>query len=646
MAIEITAADVTNAEEFLAAVVADRVPDGRFTDGTALRDLCIKALAVVSAQHRKDNARTQSLQSLLRVRELARTENDPAVDDAADAILSNMFFTRTPGMYARGQVTIFVSRKQDYVIPRTSQVFYDRSLVFYPDTTTDVVIPSTSVTPITDSSGRVAAYSFTLRLIAAKTGAQYNVFPAVWAGNGGFSPYVTRITSSTRFDGGTARQSTVNYIDQARNAMAVRNLINERSVLATLPQRFPAATNILVVGMGDPEMQRDQVVELAANINLHVGGHFDIYADMPVAQASFEGIVGGVYTRPDGVINVFDDTGVADWTVTDVQVGDVIRVTAGLSEVPRDFPIREIRASEMYVSKRYGFPETATGLTYYIYRPLFGPDVQILPAFGTNTTGFTAATVQTANRIVLPPEPHYDIVDVMVTNPDPADPGINDPDGYVHFFQRVDTAPSLTGLDNTQYPFRVVGRSPVDGQSARAFDEIELPPGYNGKRLRVNYLTQAGFSTVDAYVRDRYVRVLCANVQYKARHPIYLSMRIPYSLSPLAQSTVDELRLRQAIVAYINTFDPRDILDVSDISTYVKNFASNIGTVYAFEIEYSLLAPNGNTYDFSTEDIVAMRPEFALPESPISLTEMLAMGVSDRTVRYQTRLERVAVDRI
>lgn len=646
MAIEITAADVTNAEEFLAAVVSDRVPDGRFTDGTALRDLCIKALAVVSAQHRKDNTRTQSLQSLLRVRELARTENDPAVDDAADALLSNLFFTRTPGMYARGQVTIFVSRKQDYVIPRTSQIFYDRSLVFYPDATADIVIPATSVTPITDSTGRIAAYSFNLRVIAAKTGAQYNVFPAVWAGNGGFSPYVTRVVSSTRFDGGTARQSTVDYIDQARSAIAVRNLINERSVLATLPQRFPAATNILVVGMGDPEMQRDQVVELAAGIDLHVGGHFDIYADMPVAQTQFEAVVGGVFTRPDGVINVFDDTGIPDWTATDVQVGDVIRITAGLAEVPRDYPIREIRASEMYVSERYGFPETATGLSYYIYRPLFGPDVQILPALGLNTTGFTAPTVQTDNRIVLPAGPVYDIVDVAVTNPDPADPGINDPDRYVHFFERVNVTPVLDGVNPAQYQFRIVGRSPVDGQSSRAFVELELPPGYNGKRVRVSYVTQAGFTAVDTFVRDRYERVLCANVQYKARHPVYLSVRIGYSLSPLAQATVDELRLRQSIVSYINTFDPRDVLDVSDISAHVKNFSANIGTVYAFDIDYTLLAPNGQVYDFVTEDIVAMRPDKAIPTTTVSLSELLAMGVSDRTVRYQTRLERVQVEQI
>ena len=43
------------------------------------------------------------LQSLLRIRNIATGTNDPAVDDAADAILSNWFFQRNPGTFASGQ---------------------------------------------------------------------------------------------------------------------------------------------------------------------------------------------------------------------------------------------------------------------------------------------------------------------------------------------------------------------------------------------------------------------------------------------------------------------------------------------------------------------------------------------------------------
>lgn len=645
MAIEITAADVTRAEEFLATVVADRVPEGRFTDGTALRDLCIKALAVVSASHRQDNETTRSLQSLLRIRNIATGTNDPAVDDAADAILSNWFFQRNPGTFARGNVRVFVTRKQDYVIPRTSQIFYDRSLVFYPDSDTDRVISASDVAPIVDSSGRVLNYVFTLPVIAGRTGDAYNVFPAQWAGTGGFSPFVSRIVSSTRFDGGKSRQSTADYIDQGKNAVAVRNLINERSILATLSQRYPAAQRIIALGMGDPEMQRDRAVELAGGIDLHVGGHFDVYMDLPIANASFEAEVGGVFMRPDGVINVFDDTAVPDWTALPVEVGDVIRVTGGMLDVPRDYPIHEIRASEMYVSTRRAFHETATGVSYYIYRPLHGADVQIYPAVSTVATGFTAPTVQTPNRVVLPPMPHYDILDVMVVNPDPSDAAINDPDGYVHFQTRTNETPTMAGSIAGSWPFRIIGRSPENAQSSFAFDELELPVQYNGKRVRVNYQTVANYTPIDTYLRDRYQRVLCANVQLKARHPVYVSVRVPYSLSPVSRGVVDEIALRRGILNYIMSFDSRDVLDVSDISTYVKNFSSNIGTVYTFAIMYSLLSPTGDIINFETNDVVAMDPARLADEGQITRAQLTALGVTDRTVRYLARLEHIGVER-
>src|SRR5690349_16979392 len=163
MAIEITAADVSAAEEFLATVVAEQNENGRYTDGTALRDLVIKGLAVVSAQFRKENAEVRASQSLLTLRDLARTDlgsRDPAVAGAADAILSNWFITRNAGEFSRGLIQITVSRKQDYPIPRTSQFFYDRTLAFLPDYDTDVVISASDVLPIVNGRGAVVAYNF------------------------------------------------------------------------------------------------------------------------------------------------------------------------------------------------------------------------------------------------------------------------------------------------------------------------------------------------------------------------------------------------------------------------------------------------------------------------------------------------------
>lgn len=650
MPIEISASDVREAEEFLASVVSEEVPAGRFTDGTALRDLAIKALAVVSAQMRKENNQTQALQSLLRIKQVAagvaEADLDPAVIDGTDAILSNWFFKRKVGGYARGVVTIIVNRRQDYLIRRTDRFLYDRTRAFYIDSANDVVIASQDVRPLVDASGVVIAYSFTVRVIASKTGENYNVTPGTWAGNGGFSPFVVRISSAVTFSGGKARETTLDVIDRAENSAAVRNLINPRSIFATLTETFSDLTRLVSIGMGDPEMQRDVLDLPGVFSEVHLGGHFDVYLELPVSTTQFEGPVGGTYDRPDGLAVVFRDTLVPSWLATDVQVGDVIRITAGLPAVPRDFVIRVRGTTELFVATTSAFPLTVNDAEYFIYRPLFGADTQIYPPVGTSVTGQCLATTQVANAVVLPAEPHYDILDVAIINPSPGDPYINSPDGYVHFIDRQNTTPVLPPDTGASLPYQVLSESPLDAQSSRAFDRIYVPSQYNGFRLRVSYQTAVGFGAIDSYMRDRFQRVLCANVQPKALHPIYLSMTIPYALRANPTAAVNELRLRQNVVAYINSFDPREVIDVSDIITYARNSDGNIGSVDPFTITYSLLMPDGNEVVFNTDSKVAMDPakiDTVATGGTYTLEQLLALGVSDRTVRYLTRLELIQV---
>jgi len=649
MPIEISAADVSDAEEFLASVVSEQVPAGRFTDGTALRDLTIKALAVVTAQLRKENNTVQALGSLKRIREIAAStteaELDPAVADAADANLSNWFLSRGSGDFSRGVVQVYVSRKQDYYIKTTTRFSYDRALGFFPDSSTDVVISAASLFPVLDARGAVVAYFFTLRLVAGKTGTEYNVFPGTWQGNGGFSPYVMRVSHSARFEGGKSKQTTLEMIDAAPNAISVRNLINDRSIQATLPDKFKYVQRMVNIGMGDPEMQRDVTLDLGLSGKLHAGGHFDTYLELAVTESVFEGIVGGVYLRPDGIANVFTDSGVADWTTTNVLAGDVLRGVGGMSDTPRDYVISEVTEGELHVAVKRPFTESVGNVSYYIYRPLFGPDVQIYPSYGTRTTGITSATVQTSNRIVLPAEPHYKILDVAITNPG-SDPYVNDPDGYVHFTSRVNTTPVMPAGALSDLPFQVIGRSPADGQSSKCFDEIVLPAGYNGLRARVRYQTLAGFSAVDNFMRDRVQRVLGGSVQPKGMHPVYLRFTVPYRLSPLATTPISELRIRQALVAYINSFDPRDVIDVSDVTTYIRSIERNIGSLFPFEIQYTLYLPDGRLVDYSTQDVVSVTPDKIAQGATFNPTasDLLQLTVSDRTTRYLTTLSSIYLE--
>lgn len=651
MPIELSQNDINTAETFLETLLTENVENGRFTEGSALRDLVIKSFAFVFAQMQKEKNEIRSLQSLLNVENIAVSDPDTsrAVRSAVDAILSNWFITRNSGAFSRGNLIVNVSRRQDYIVPGNQRFAYDRQRAFYPDIpdpSQNIVIRSNDLTPVIATDGTVEAYQFKLRVVAARTGDTFDVAPATWLSGGQFSPFVTSIFNDVRFSGGKARETTEELIDRAETAVAVRNLINPRSIDATLKDQFPSVQRLKTVGMGEEEMLRDYKSDLGSGIELHVGGHFDVYVELPRVETTFEGVLGGVFTRPDGIANVFrDESSVSDWTTTDVAKGDIIRISSGIPNAPKDFTIKEIYETELRVSDQFPFPtatdEDGAFVEYFIYRPVFGPDKQILPASGVNTTGQTSKKIHTDNRIVLPGGAHYDILDVAVIDPDPGDPNISGVDGYVHFPIRVNETPSLV-ISSDSLEYQIINANPGSAQSQIQMEELEIESTYNNKTIRVEYETLSGLESLHSFTRGRFERILAANVLVKGFVPIYLSFTLPYRLKPTADDTVDNDALIEALIKHINTFDPNDVIDVSDLSLVARNFDSNIGAVLPFTVTYDLIAPDGRQITYSTTDQVTL--DSSLISSGDTLDDPLSIGVSDRTVKYLTNINRVDVE--
>ncbi len=593
------------------------------------------------------------MQSLLTAPNLATggdVDRDRAVSNAVQALLSNWFVNPKGGFFARGLLTILVSRKQDYLLPGNNRFLYDRNRAFYPDVvdpTQVIVIPAADLQAQQGADGTVIGYTFQQRVVAARTGAAFNVDPATWLAGRQFSPFVQRISSDVKFDGGRDKETTTELIDRSNTAIAVRNLINPRSIDAVLREKFSSIRNMLSIGMGEPEMQRDLKVETASGIDLHVGGHFDVYLDLPRTTTIFQGQLGGRYTRPDRVINVFRDSLIADWTLEAVRLGDILRVTAGLSDVPRYYVIREIFATELRVSTANPFSEAtdeaATLVDYYIYRPVFGPDIQILPVVGVNTNGETSRQIQTANRLTLPGGAHYAILDVAVIDPDPADPFVSASDGFVHFPVRSPDAPApVMSADFLEY--QVVNNDPPSAQSMLSFEEVLLESTYNLKTVRINYETVVSLDTIHSFITDRFERVLCANALAKAFIPVYVSAIIPYRMRPTATVAPSITAMRNAVVNLINNFDPKDTIDVSDLTTAVREADANVGTIFTFDITYRLIVPDGRELQYQTPDVLAIDAEHLVIDTDFldnTLDNPIAQCISDRTVRYMTTPDRI-----
>lgn len=670
MPIEISQEDVAKAEELLAQVVTEGVPDGDFAKLTALRELSIKGLSVVAAQLRAESATARSLQSLRGISALANSPNrsvadDLTLSDAADAWLSNWFASRAGGAFARGEVLVAVSRRMDYIVQRSRRFQYDQRYAFYPDYATDLVVSATDLQPQYDGRGNVAYYTFPLRLVAAASGSGYNVSPGNWAGTGGFSNFVLRVTNNARFSGGDSQQSTGDFLRTASNAISVRNLVNAKSIQAVLPGLFPQIRRMLVVGMGDPEMGRDTAPALTGFVDddsltgpglLHLGGCVDIYCELPIYTTQFSGTIGGAYPRPDGVIASFGSTTspAVDFVALGILPGDVLQLDPDAMEGRTDFLIVEVLPDEIRVSPTpaRAFPLLAQELAWRVYRPMHGPDRNVYPPSGTAAHGFTTRTTKTANRVGVPSGAFYDVIDVMVTNPDGGDPFIDPSDGYVHFNLRVEVEPVMPSSGNfdSALPYRVTARDPRLSQTALAFVEIELPAEYNGKRVTVRYDGNTGFDAINTYITDPFERTTASSPLERAFHPAYLSMDIEYAqqldVNGNAVGTVDENKVAEAVVSYVNAFDPRKVIDVSDITTLVRNIAPAIDTLYPFTIQYQLIVPDGTTIDYETADRVTMTTDKLVDTGIVRTSaELLRMGVSSRTTRYVTNLARVRVSK-
>jgi hypothetical protein len=648
VAITISSTDVTAAANFLQEFLTDQIPDGDFTEGTALRDLAIQAIASVVAFLRADATQIRQMQSLISVQ--AATGGDPeALSDAVTAILSNFFVTPKGGGYARGYAIGHSSQQVDIFIPTSVQFTYTQGLVFVVDNTDTLFISAAELVPIVDADSTVLDYEFRIPLVALATGTDYNVAPGLFASFDRFSPYVTRVETTTTFSGGAGPETVPQILARAPTAVAVRNLINSRSIIATLNDNFDDIESILVVGMGDPEMQRDLVPGVAPDLKFHIGGCVDIYLRTALSETTFTGSVGDLYERPDGLSLMFRDSSVL---FTPVLPGDIIRVTAGLPSVPAEFLVVENDGTALVVSETSPFPVATdealpvTNVSYTIGR--IGPNYNdVLADVGgvPFLTGITSRRVFTSGRITLPGGPVFDILDVAILNPAAGEAAFKSTlDGYVHFPNQVNTTPSQAQTPAQGLQFQTIVHNPLFAQSAMQWMEIVVGTDTNQSRfdtyqLRVRYRTENSFSDIDSFVRGTRERVSAAFQLPRGHHPVIVSMVITYRLSGTATTLLDNTAISQTVVDYINAFDASSqSIDVSTVIQLVKDTYPDIANIVPaspglpiLTITYELRAPTGDVITYQTNDVVEVDPAKQVAGPVLQLDDL---GVTSRTFRY------------
>jgi hypothetical protein len=649
--ITIDASDVATAADFLEQFLTDEVSDGDFSKGTALRDLAVQAIAAVVAFLRADAAQIRQMQSLVTVQAAVGTDDPDALRDAVTGILSNFFVTPKGGGKARGFAIGHATQQVDVFIATSVRFTFTQGVVFVVDATDTLFVPKEELVPIVDSSGDVLDYEFRIPLVAIATGEAYNIEPGLFTSFDRFNPYVTRVETTVKFSGGAGPETVDAILARAPTAVSVRNLVNDRSIEATLEDNFDGIEAILVIGMGEPEMQRDIVPAIAPTLKFHVGGAVDIYLRTGLVETSFTGAVGDLFARPDGVSLMFRDPN-PDFIGLGVETGDIIRVTAGLPSTPAEFLVEEIiDLHTLVVNERAPFPVATdeasppTTVTYTIGR--IGPMYSDVVSSGglPLTTGITSRRVATSGRITLPGGPVMDILDVAIINPAPAENSFKSTlDGFVHFPNEVNDTPSQAQTPDQGLQFQVITHNPLFAQSALQWTEIvvgtdSLPARFDTYNLRVRYRTLDSFDVIDSFVRGERERIAAAFQLPRGHHPVVVSLDLKYTVKATATTLPDPAAVAQTIIDYVNAFDATAAsIDVSTIIQLVKNTYLDIANIVPptpsdplLTIRYDLRAPTGDVLSYATADVVSVVPAKQTAGPALVL---LDLGVSDRTLRY------------
>ena len=656
MAISVSQADIAEAESFLVTYLTEKIPEADFSPGSAMRDLCISSVAHVFAFLRKELQSVKARQSLAGLVNLPPDEDR---DEAVDAVLSNLFIHRRDGTRSTVTATLYFTSQVAFTLPWDTNFAKADGTVFRPSSGVTLTYPAARLEPVTLGLGQTY-YRVRIPLTAASTGASGNVSPGRFSSVTAFSGQFAYAENESYGANGSDIETTDELIRRAPDAIATRNLVNAKSIRATLMERFDALSGLDVVGHGDLEMRRDLVKTADARLRIHTGGMVDVFARLPRTSITETRIVGESRPRADGLVTVLRDTTV-DFTAltTPIREGkSVLRLWSGIDGGLTTYVISAVRTHEIEVNGRTPFPEATdeAGATVDYSIGHISPDY--LESVPRKTTGETSRKISQSGAVVLSDNPVYAVTAIS---------GLTTP------LVRVNGTP----VADNEYSLAVV--NPESSQSLRAVTLLRLPASVAaGTSVQVTYDSVMGVRDLDAYVSDDAERTLAADLLVRAYHPVYVGCVVGYTVrvGGVDPGVVTVQRKVQEYFEGVRGSEP----SVGDLLAYLVRELPDLSQVTPPTITYNLMSADGQVLSYETSDVLSVWPsvnkgarllnpaalvgvgDYALTDAAVvavdtdtrdrrsladdNLARYLSdRSVSPRTVRYLVNLDDVTVVR-
>jgi hypothetical protein len=181
-----------------------------------------------------------------------------------DDLMGNLYVTRDAGSITSGTVRVYYITPKDVEFPANTAQFTASTLNYF--NSADVTITAAGMTLQSDGS----LYYLDFPIVAEAAGDAYNVDA------GGVTaflndPDAVRVTNLAKLTGGLPAESNTTVLNRGKDSIGVRDLETVKGITAILNDLFPFLQEIVSIGMGDPEMQRDILY------NTHVGAKTDVY---------------------------------------------------------------------------------------------------------------------------------------------------------------------------------------------------------------------------------------------------------------------------------------------------------------------------------------------------------------------------------
>lgn len=254
----------------------------------------------------------QEIDHLLNSRSLS--DPDAVSEDDMDLMLANLLVTRDDGDLAFGFVRLYYSSRLARSYARgTTVTTEDGALSFV--TLADLAY-STSDYLVDENTGE---FFLNIPFSAAEAGEDFNVDVGAITKIKNDGTGALRVTNVSKFANGKSRQTNAEALRTAQRAVSTRTPLSRDGVVYFLESLFGGKLrNLLAVGIGDPEMLRDEVYDMGPSADprfqigkdgiggtaqdIHVGGRTDCYLLFDTINYVqqhvdlFADMIGGPYT--------------------------------------------------------------------------------------------------------------------------------------------------------------------------------------------------------------------------------------------------------------------------------------------------------------------------------------------------------------